>query len=374
MNFMSMQKSLFLLVLPACMLLSCVSTPSKVGDASVIDTDPMRLAQRRQLVDLLQTQIAQETPNMHLVAKYHLAIIALGQEESIRFRQSTIESIRAINSILADVHYIVISLPEKGYVGQEYQEPLIIQVMSADLPLTNLVINVQELVQQANGVTNSTKYTMKTDRQGIARVYLGAPQAVGVHRIIIGIDTDSFLEPRLADEMHKVNLLLDEEIRSGFENLIDNNDVLVRIAVDSFAIQHTIDFYVEDTDVSGAIIEGENTAVGIVQALSEAGFNAAVLSPPESTERITLGEAFALSTADRVAFGEVKILQFEESIGGFSVELGATVRTYDRTEGKELLVIRKTQRSSGTNSSSTVVAAFRILGTKIAEELQRGLP
>ncbi len=375
MGYLFFFKYISLPVLIVIFLVSCVTSSWRDDGADALDADGMEKKARAERIVELSEKLSQTPNDIESDIQNYATILALAQSEPEVYTNEISYSTQALEEIFSSLVYKVSSIPSGGLVARSYEEPLVIQVVSRELPLANTLVSVEETLQEADGEEVVSTVFVRTDAEGYAQINLTTPPATGTHRIFVSIAAENALTPIFPEEAGVLSSAsINEETVEQLASIIDAQRTLIRIAIVSQAAEYSMNVYVQDTDISDSIIEGENTATGIVQILSEAGFVVSIIPVKGEVETLSLSEVFTSSDADRVAYGTAKIMSFEESAGGYSVELNASVDVYDRRTGAELLSIRRTQRGDGANSSSTVLAVFRVLGTKIAEEMLRGLP
>ena len=242
-------------------------------------------------------------------------------------------------------------------------------------PVAALPLEVSYETRRGNGNVGIDRAVIRTDRSGVARFTHPIPSMVGSTTLTMRVDFESSI--RILDALPASDQILVDGLRQA----ISSQRLSYSYTVVSRAKAIPLSVVVLDTDIAGNSTGRSDTAAGIEQALTQAGFtipalqfNAQKLSGQSDAEIIAeLRNAVAQSGDRRVAYGTVAIEEFNET-DGYIVKVGGTVKVADLASGRILFTQTLSTRSRADNASTAISAAFGSIGRTFGKDIAQSLP
>ncbi len=164
------------------------------------------------------------------------------------------------------------------------------------------------------------------------------------------------------------------------EDAVVNVRTTHRFAVLSQAREIPTAVVVLDLDAAGVFMPDNLAAAGIVQALSQSGFQlrSAPIEPRQlagltTTETVTFLRERINADVTRVIFGAAQIVEFQED-DGVLVKVSGSVTAVDLASGAVLYSASGIKNARSRTAARAISAAFTELGRQLGEELASNLP
>jgi len=213
-----------------------------------------------------------------------------------------------------------------------------------------------------------------TDEGGLLAFRHPLPQRVGEFTVTARLD----LQPLLS--------MLDSLPRSvsaqvdAVENAVVNVRATHRFVVLSQAREIPTAVVVMDLDMAGVLMPGNLAAGGIVEALSQSGFQLrSVPMEPRRLVGLSATEAIAFlrervnADVTRVIFGSARIAEFRDD-DGVLVKVSGSVTAVDLASGAVLYSASGIKNARSRTADRAISTAFAELGRQLGEELASNLP
>ena len=242
-------------------------------------------------------------------------------------------------------------------------------------PAAALPLVVSYETRRGNGTAGIDRAIIRTDRNGVARFTHPMPSTVGSATLTMRVDFESSI--RILDALPQT----DQQLVDGLRQAISSARLSYSYLVVSRAKAIPLSVVVLDTDIAGNPTGRSDTASGVEQALSQAGFTLPVLqfdaqklSGRSDAEIIAdLRNAVSQPGDRRVAYGVVAIEEFNET-DGYIVKVGGTLKVADLASGRILYSRTLSTRSRADNASTAISAAFGAIGRTFGKDIARSLP
>jgi hypothetical protein len=248
---------------------------------------------------------------------------------------------------------------------------------SASAPgVPGAAVKVGYQAKAANGRLVVKSETVKADDQGIVSFRPPAPNFVGKAALTMSLDLSSALEP--LDSAPKQY----DDLVSGLEDQIAAKKVSFSYVVGSAAKSAKTAVVLLDVAADGSALATKLASPALLDALAKEGF--AVRSPGFDAGAILSGDDAAVlaaarkalaGTADRLAYGTVRLDSIGEDSGMKVAGATASVKVIDIASGAVLYSTTKTGEAVGSDDRAATEAVLRQLaGKTIASDLAASLP
>jgi hypothetical protein len=264
-------------------------------------------------------------------------------------------------------------------VGVPFQSPFLVKVTNgrngpgsalAEVPI---VVTYRKLTDDGNLETDR-KY-IQTSGQGIAAFYRPAPQFVGSETLTMQIDLSMHLEP-----LRDLSAGLASEV-GILEEVVRSKEAEFRYTSLSRAKEIPTGVLFIETDRAGTPQASNDAAVGVMERLSAAGFQAELLPPTSLALQRLDHEQIVNRTKDRFSgrierliYGVCGISNFSDANGMYTVEVTGTVTAVDFKTGRIVYSGTNSKRSRGSNIRTAISVAFKGLGQEFGEVMIEELP
>ncbi len=279
---------------------------------------------------------------------------------------------KARNAI-AGISLIGERAPISGFLQEELSGPFSLTVSIGENCLKDVPFIVNYVVRRDTGKKAVETDTARSDTQGVLTYHRSPAAFVGTDTLTISLDLRSDLETlEILDDSY-LDLMdsLKQEIREKqvtFQYTIQSRAALIPTAV-----------MVLDVDRSGNPVPDGNTAAGILETLTAAGFNIVLISV--NPELFQLGDFQIIETVressggkyKRLIFGEVKIDDYRDADHGHIVKVSGSIKVVDLESGRILLTDSRIKSSRGSRPASTISAAFNGIGQNFGEQILNSL-
>lgn len=288
---------------------------------------------------------------------------------------------RNINSARAIVSKLNLSAVRdkiQAPVGTPFADALEVRVLfgegSGAKPVADVSLEVSYRETLAGRVTVKNA-ALLSDRNGSVVFLPPAATSVGPVNVTFRLDLESYLEP-----LRGVPAELKPQV-NALEDLIVSRRAVLTYTSFSRAKDIPTGVVILDVDKAQNPMSSGETASGVLQGLTKAGFNvsalpfdAALLKGMNDAQVVELLSKLYGNSVERIVFGVIGIEEFTQDGDQFLVKVSGSVKTADIRNGKILYTNQTFNRGIGKNSASAVSAAFRNLGVKFGEDLAAKLP
>jgi|GEM_PF-7024805 len=305
-------------------------------------------------------------------ARFHVLAASMAYVKKVdNYKLIAARNISEALSILENISIGKLYIPREGKVKQDFRNNARFFVRFRGKNMSSVPIMVVQRYQLPNGQYIKHISNKISDQHGVISVLPITPVSTGTQVIQLSFSFETLMGERLS------SIPVVKEVRYPVERFLHQKIVIASIAIDSDAKNNPIAVAVTDVDVAGSIIEESNSSKGIVTKLQQEGFSVIHVNIPTLLSK---GEVIDLvrkkygESVDRLLFGTTTIVKFEEMEKGYAIDVRSNVQVLDIKTETVLFTVNRRQRSSGKNSSSTVVNSLRVVGTRVGEEVSRGLP
>ena len=296
------------------------------------------------------------------------------ENTDIRFRRN----IQKAKDAFSRIHLFKMGDGKETFVADPFDSPFTIKVTKKPDKetegLKDVPLRLVHKVLAGGGKTGIRSFSMTTDENGIVRYTMPPPEIAGRDRLTVLLDLEGWLEP-----LYGLPGKYQDDL-SGLERIINDKRVVFNYTVVSRAASIPTGILILDVGRAENPMDRSNTAAGISDELSEAGFGFTVLSvSPAELMGKTEDEFLKLVAAsgvevERVIFGVCEIEEFTELDENYLVKVAGSIKVADVESGAILFTDSQFKRSRGSSPMSTISAAFRGLGRGFGEELVLRLP
>jgi hypothetical protein len=261
-------------------------------------------------------------------------------------------------------------------VNQPFEQPFEVTVTAPNgTGVAGVQILVSHKILRSNGRMGIRQDSGVTDETGTFGFTHPAPEFVGEDTVTMALDLSAELQT-LSDVDRSQRTIV-----SSLEDVVLRKRVTFQYSVFSRAKDTPTGIVFLDTDIAGnPITPSDATASGLLQELSEAGFQVKTLAydptlllDHSDAEIIQMLSANFEDDVERVIYGVASIESFDES-DGFLVKVSGSVRALDLRTGEVLYASSTFRNSRGSTSAGAIASAFRNLGARFGEEMARSLP
>jgi hypothetical protein len=292
----------------------------------------------------------------------------------IKFDRNVTKAMEAVRRITI----VGAAAPKSTFVNEEFGEPFRFRVTGGTAPdappLEGVRLRVVHRKLLPNGRMGVESSVVQTGPDGYASYVRGVPRFVGTDDLQVALSLGEAMEglEEVSDELYvQVEAL---------ERLVREQSLQISYTVASRAEGIPTGILCIDVDRAGNPLEISDCAAGILEILTEAGFEVQPLPadiPVHSlSDREIIRQVAARYGAvlDRVIFGTARIDEFTEAENNYIVRVSGTVKTADLDNGDILYSSSAFKRSRAGTTRSAVSAAFKSLGREFGEELLSRLP
>ncbi|HUX20263.1 MAG TPA: hypothetical protein VMW69_03420 [Spirochaetia bacterium] len=331
-----------------------VSVPEKEGDALVAQGRAYEAASK-----FMEAALAATGANI--------------ANSKIKFERTIKKAGEAVSSIgLAPVADSL-----QGMVDQPLPHPFLAEVTatagSSVHKLSKVPFLVSYPILRSGGRTGTQSLRITSNTDGNLTVSLPPPQLIGKHTVTATLDLSAALTPLLRVPAEEKPLV------ASLEQQINAVRIVFHYSTTSMAASIPTGVLVMDLDRGGSLIPQDDAAAGIVNSLTQAGYD---ILPIPSNPSIVGIDAPDLVTVLRNNFGDkikraiigsAKISGFEKSGDNYIVKVSGDVEVADLASGKVLFSTTQLKLSRASDATSAITAAFKDLGTSIGEEISNSL-
>ncbi len=259
-------------------------------------------------------------------------------------------------------------------VGEEFSEPFRLKVVDGstleDRGVPGVAVRVVFKEIKSSGRKAVRSRLLKTDAQGMAAFNHPTLEFVGKEEVAMSLDMSEALEPlqdvpkNLIGQVDGLEeLILKKKVRFSFESISSARKIPTGIAIFNL-------------DASGNPISSTDTASGVLERMTGAGFQVETLpvsvtgvAGRSDSQVITLLQKHFKGQVERAVYGTARITDHDQDGSFVIIQVTGSIRVADLEKGTILLTINKSKRAQGTNASAALSAAFNKLGEDIGEAI-----
>lgn len=239
----------------------------------------------------------------------------------------------------------------------------------------NVSVKVTFLDRKKGSVIGERFALLRTDEYGQITFVHPSPGFTGSGRVSIALD--------ILRDIESLDIIK-ENYSDKYEELVAKTaeiNVLYDFDIISSAPDVPTAILIIDSDFLRNPLDSVNTAEGLLDNLSDAGFNVTIVNVDRNrllnlSEREFLRDIPYMVDSDikRIVFGVARISEFDDSAVGFTVVTEAEIRVLDLDTGEILLEETMSKRVQGGESQSTINTSFKELGKSFSSLLIDKLP
>ena len=281
---------------------------------------------------------------------------------------------------IATLSFVLPGGPElKAVLGKAPAQLFEVRLMAGkggqSAPVPGASISISYPRKLANGKLGTKTESLSTDKSGMARLSLPAPDFVGKGRISVQLNLSSTLE--LLDKVPKKY----DTLLSALDNEIRTKTVEATYSVSSQAASIPLALFIMDMDEKGVIGQQNVTQTGLMETLGKEGFalKALEMDPAlvyASTDKmLAASKGSAPSGIGRLAFGQGKVVSVRKEGAFFVVSVSGTIKVVDLATGQVLYAADKSWQSMASDEATARRNALRELGSQVfGKDLVSSLP
>lgn len=282
-------------------------------------------------------------------------------------------NINSARAVVSKLNLAVVRDNIQALVGTPFEDALVVRVLYGEgsgarpVPDVSLEASYRET---RNGRVTVRSTALLSDHDGDVVFLPPVSASVGSVSVTFRLDLESYLEP-----LRGVPAELKPQV-NALEDLIVSRRAVLTYTCFSRAKDIPTGVVILDVDKAQNPMSSSETASGVLQGLTNAGFNvsalpfdAALLKGMNDAQVVELLAKTYGSSVERIVFGVIGIEDFTQDGDQFLVKVSGAVKTADMRSGKILYTYQTFNRGIGKNSASAVSAAFRNLGVKFGEDL-----
>jgi hypothetical protein len=284
------------------------------------------------------------------------------------------ESLENARRILSGIRFTEASGPAELSLRQPVEEPFRARVVYGNgRPVGGAPVELAYRVMRANGRAAVETRTVTAAEDGWVTFTPPAPTVIGSQPLSMRLDIGDAVET--IEQIDGAENLLD-----GLRTALADTRARIEYEVVSRARAVPTAVLVLETDAAGNPTGRRDATAGIIESMSQAGFQVRALSLDPAVIRSRSRDGFLELAAEetpesveRVVFGTVSIAEFSEA-DSVLVKVSGGVRTVDLATGNVLYVAEGLQYSRASGAQTAISAAFHSLGSKLGQELVNNLP
>jgi hypothetical protein len=274
----------------------------------------------------------------------------------------------------ARLELTAVSGPATAALGRDIGEPIVFRLRDdRGEPVPGASVEVSYVHRRGNRDVVRTA-ALLSDAAGLITFRHPAPERVGEFTVTVRLDIQPLLSTLNS---------LPQSVRAQADAV---QDTLVNIrathqfVVLSQAREIPTAVIVLDLDAAGAPMPDDRAGRGIVEALSQSGFQLrSVAITPNQITGMSSAEVVAFlrprvnADVTRVIFGSARIAEFQESDGAL-VKVSGEVTAVDLQSGAVLYSASGIKNARSRTADRAIATAFAELGRQLGEELASNLP
>ena len=331
-------------------------------------TDPVAVPQTRG-----EELLSNGKPYEAAVQFMQAALAAARTENGAELFQTNIKKAEAA---VAEIRVDIVTNDLRGRLDQQLPEPFRLDVNAGgnrNRPVTGARFRITFPVSGENGAVGTATMTATSDARGRVSIELPSPRLFGNQTVTAALDLSPELEPLL----HAAGA--DKELVSSLKQAIASVRAVLHYRTTSLAASIPTGVLVMDLDRGGNPISEDDTAAGIENALSQAGFHILPIPSNRSIFGIDMPDLVTIlrnnfgSKIQRAIVGHARISGFEHTDGNYVVKVTGHIEVADLESGKVLFSTDQVKLSRASDASSAINAAFKGLGISIGKEIKNRL-
>ena len=286
------------------------------------------------------------------------------------------DSIHRIASLIGRFVFTKLNDNLVAETRNDFPEPFLARLTSGidGLPVFDAPILVSYKVLRPNGDLGVRTASFKTDSDGIIRFQHPVPEFAGNESVTMWLS--------IFDQLEDIDDVI-PNLRVHIDPLIDlalKQRVVFYYQITPPVAKIATGILVTETDFGGNPRRETNTAQGVLQALTDAGYEVAILKfdprqliENSSSELIAILQRAFRGQFERIIYGITMLEAFEELDNGAQVTVSGTLNVLEIEEGRIMYTIALSQRSRSSSLTNAVGVSFRRLGIKFGEDLVNNL-
>ncbi len=341
------------------------------------------LAERAESVSLPEKEgdALREQGKLYQSAIKYLEAASAAATGSTDLDNAEVKFIRNINKakeVLGKINLFTLNNNLETFVKRSFPEPFRLKVVAGNSPqspgLSGVNIRVTYKKVRSSGQPGIESVTLYSGEEGILSFNPPPPGFVGEDAVYMTLQLGSYLEA-----LENVPEGWRKHVE-GLEQLMTGKRVVFNYFVLSRAREVPTGVFTVDVGRAGNPRESMDSAAGVMEVLTDAGFSITLLSEHFSliqksdSEIIKHFQSNYGNRIERLAYGVTRISEFEELDGGYIVKVEGTVKVAELSSGNILYSGNKLKRTRGSNLLSTISAAFKALGRDFGKEMAVKLP
>jgi hypothetical protein len=287
-------------------------------------------------------------------------------------------NIAKAKNALSNIYLLPLNHHLKTYAGQPFQDPFLLKITTEEgregPGLPGIPIRITYREKNANNRLETARRVVESDDEGVVAFTRPPPEFVGSEKIIMNLDLHSHMQllEEVPDHLTKHVVSLQE--------LIDSKKVRFQYTSLSRAQDIPTGILISEVDRAGNSRESSDSAEGVMERLSEAGFDIRIMPleiPVNALQDKTVIKRAQEEYGDRVdrlIFGVMQIADFSDHNGNYIVEVRGTLKVAELKTEQIIYSAVKSKRTRGGNIRSAMSAAFKALGREFGEDMSANLP
>ena len=262
-------------------------------------------------------------------------------------------------------------------LGQSFTQPFTVKVVDgateADPGMAGVALRAV-YNEVKDGRKTVRRQILKTDEQGVAAFSPPPPQFVGTDEVIVSLDIAAALEA-----FEKVPKSLQPQM-DGLEELALGKKVSFGFESVSQARQFSLGVAVFDLDASGNPISLAGTSSGLLEAMSQGGYQVKSLpvavggiAGKQDAQILSLLKKNFQGQVQRAIYGTASIANHEQDGQFVIIQVTGSLKVVELESGKILLSLNRSKRATGSSASAALSAAFKTLGQDFGQLIMNGL-
>lgn len=274
-----------------------------------------------------------------------------------------------IERIDIDIH----RYPTRVKANSRVEQPFSLRCMEGVVGVRDVEFMVRYKGKKRNGSLGIFEVRIVSDLDGYVYFYHPFLPFTGEAEVVMSLGSRNVLT--MLRELEELS-----ESAAALSAYMQSRSVTFPFSVQSAAREVPMGIVMLHTDMTGSHLDSSETAQGLLEVLTEDGFDVRImsLSPREitaSNEASFLRDLKAAYGARyrRVAYGIVGINDFAIRQDLYKVETSGIVKVVDVQTGEILSVLEKRKSVESQDNALAMAASFRELGRAFAEDLKESL-